>query len=293
MEWMGCFGLGRMGGALGRSSPRPSSGVQRGEAGRPTAGHVAPASVGAGGCRTSMCGRSTPSCGRGGGGAPCTAAAAPRFHSTLSTAVAVVSRWAATSSSTACSAQARISTSSGESCSISSPASMRRRAGVELEHAVEPQHVRDEVVGEQRQPVEVPAGRDAGQLEVGGGDLGALEERDRLAVVGRDVGHVGQRRERARRARSAEPSAERASARKRPPSRPRRARRARSARARTAPSARARGPGRASRRSPAPSIARSSAAVHGPRGAQARLDRAEARQPGAACAGSGTSPSRS
>ena len=49
---------------------------------------------------------------------------------------------------------------------------------VELEHAVEPEHVRDEVVGEQGQAVEVVAGREAGQREVGGGDLRALEERD-------------------------------------------------------------------------------------------------------------------
>ena len=58
---------------------------------------------------------------------------------------------------------------------------------VELEHAVEPQHVRHEVVGEQRQAVEVRGGRDAGEVEVRGGDLGALVERHRPAVVGRDV----------------------------------------------------------------------------------------------------------
>ena len=50
-----------------------------------------------------------------------------------------------------------------------------------------PQHVRDEVVGEQRQPVEVVAGGEPWQREVGGGDLRALEERDLVAVVGRDV----------------------------------------------------------------------------------------------------------
>ena len=52
---------------------------------------------------------------------------------------------------------------------------------VELEHAVDAQHVRDEVVGEQGQPVQVVGGGEPGQREVRGGDLGALEERDGLS----------------------------------------------------------------------------------------------------------------
>ena len=61
------------------------------------------------------------------------------------------------------------------------------QALVELEHAVEPQHVRHEVVGEQGQPVHVVRGRDAREVEVRRRDLGALEERDALAFVARDV----------------------------------------------------------------------------------------------------------
>ena len=49
--------------------------------------------------------------------------------------------------------------------------------GGEVQHAVEAQHVGDQVVGEHRQPVEVGGARDAGAGEIGGGDLGALEER--------------------------------------------------------------------------------------------------------------------
>ena len=94
----------------------------------------------------------------------------------------------ATSSSTACSAQARISTSSGESCSIRVSRSIRPdEVVVEREHAVDAQHVRDEVVGEQRQAVEAGRVGQPGEREVGGGDLGALEERDPVVAVGRDV----------------------------------------------------------------------------------------------------------
>ena len=54
------------------------------------------------------------------------------------------------------------------------PADERR---LELEHAVDPQHVRDQVVGEQRQRGDIRGRRDALQVQVGGGELGALEER--------------------------------------------------------------------------------------------------------------------
>ena len=158
----------------------------------------------------------------GGAGSPCSAARAPRFQSVLSTAVAVVAPWAATSSSTACSAQARSSTSSGESCSSSCSDSMRATSsGSTSSTPSSAQDVGDEVVGEQREAVEVAGGGDAGEGEVGGGDLGALEER-----------HLRRRRRSRRRARSASsPAARRA---RRPsrrrcapaPGRSRRARRA-------------------------------------------------------------------
>ena len=49
---------------------------------------------------------------------------------------------------------------------------------VEPEDAVEPQHMGDEVVGEHRQPLEVAEVGDARPVQIGGGDLRALEERD-------------------------------------------------------------------------------------------------------------------
>src|SRR4051794_8596323 len=49
--------------------------------------------------------------------------------------------------------------------------------GIELEHAVDAQDVWHEVVGEQRERTEIAGGRDAGQREVGGGDLGTLVQR--------------------------------------------------------------------------------------------------------------------
>ena len=65
-------------------------------------------------------------------------------------------RSSATISSTACNAQARISTSSGLPWTIGSLGlDPRDEPGFEREHAVEPEHVGDEVVGEHRQPVEV------------------------------------------------------------------------------------------------------------------------------------------
>ena len=48
--------------------------------------------------------------------------------------------------------------------------------------------MRDEVVGEHRQRIEVGERRDAGARQVGGGDLRPLEERDLELVVARDVG---------------------------------------------------------------------------------------------------------
>ena len=55
--------------------------------------------------------------------------------------------------------------------------SVRELVGVH-EHAVEAQDVRDEVVGEDRQAVDVRELDDAREMQVVGGDLGALEEAD-------------------------------------------------------------------------------------------------------------------
>ncbi len=59
--------------------------------------------------------------------------------------------------------------------------------GVEPQHAVEPQHVRHEVVGEHRQLIEVVELSDTCTLKVGRGDLRALEEWNLASVVDRDV----------------------------------------------------------------------------------------------------------
>ena len=53
---------------------------------------------------------------------------------------------------------------------------VRRQAVVIDEHAVAAQDVRDEVVGEDRQAVQVFEAGDTGEREVAGGDLGALVE---------------------------------------------------------------------------------------------------------------------
>ena len=84
---------------------------------------------------------------------------------------------AAARSSTAWTAQARSSTSSGEPWTSSSPASIRAvEVGVEPEDAVDAEDVGDEVVGEGGEAVEAGEVGDAGAVEVGGGELGALEE---------------------------------------------------------------------------------------------------------------------
>ena len=125
----------------------------------------------------------------------------PRFQRISSICAAVA--WAgsnpaaATSSSTACTAHARISTSSGEPCSMSWPVlDPRDEIGIEPEHPVEPQHVRDEVVGEHRQPIQIVEVGDACALQIGRDDLCALEERHRAPVISRAVSEaapLGQR----------------------------------------------------------------------------------------------------
>ena len=138
---------------------------------------------------------------------------------------------------------------------------------------------------------EVGGRGEALQVQVGGGELRALEERHdarRRRASGRaQVGDRGEPlRQRDRRAVPAAGERE-----ERPPS-PTHARRARSARSRTAPSARAPGPARTSRRP------RRRRAVAAPppstgRGRAARPRRCGSPTARAACAASGTSPSRS
>jgi len=67
--------------------------------------------------------------------------------------------------------------SSAESCSRSSPTRSREQTLVVGEQAVDAPHVGDEVVGEQREPVEVAKADDLGVGEVGTGELGTLVER--------------------------------------------------------------------------------------------------------------------
>ena len=60
----------------------------------------------------------------------------------------------------------------------------------EFQDAVEAQDVGDEVVGEHRQPGQIAQLRDAGPVQVRGGDLGALEEWDPELVVAIAVGEA-------------------------------------------------------------------------------------------------------
>ena len=61
---------------------------------------------------------------------------------------------------------------------------------LEAQDSVEAEHVGDEVVGEHRELIEVVHDGDADPRDVGGGDLCALEERDREPVVDRAVGEA-------------------------------------------------------------------------------------------------------
>ncbi len=67
----------------------------------------------------------------------------------------------------------------------------RREARIEAEDPVETQDVRDQVVGEHRQPVEVTERGDAGPAQVSRGDLRALEKRDLELFVARAVAKHG------------------------------------------------------------------------------------------------------
>ena len=62
------------------------------------------------------------------------------------------------------------------------------QGGVEAEDAVDAQHVGDEVVGESGESLRAAQPRDPEAIDVGGGDLGALEEGDGPAVICGDVG---------------------------------------------------------------------------------------------------------
>src|SRR5947209_16522182 len=60
--------------------------------------------------------------------------------------------------------------------------------GVKAQDTVKAQNVRNEVVGKHREAREVVEFGDAGAGQVGGGDLGALEERELDVAVARAVG---------------------------------------------------------------------------------------------------------
>ena len=101
-------------------------------------------------------------------------AAWPRFQSQVSSARAAPV--AAEIRSQACTAQARISRSSASRRAGARRRRSGRRARRGAQHAVHPQHVGHEVVGEDREPVEVLERRHPGEREVVRDDLGALPE---------------------------------------------------------------------------------------------------------------------
>lgn len=103
----------------------------------------------------------------------------------------------ATINSTACTAQARIAISSGESGTISSAVDPGHECGIEAQDPVHAQDVRHEVVREYAQRAEVPPVGDPGTLQVRGGDLGPLEEwelQPPMARLVRKQSHVPSRR---------------------------------------------------------------------------------------------------
>ena len=190
-------------------------------------------------------------------------------------------------SSHACTAQARISRSCSPGGSSSSASMCAASAGVVAQHAVHPQHVGDEVVGEDREPVEVVRTRPRPRAP------------GRSARSGRACRSRGRRRRACRRPAArpaARPSRPRPRSRRAPSGR-RGTRRGRAAPARRAPSARGRGPGRASRATVAASSSRSCGGA--PRALRPRVlgerrgHGAVPRAARAACAGWETSPSRS
>lgn len=64
----------------------------------------------------------------------------------------------------------------------------RGQLGIEVEDAVEMEDVGHDVVGEGGEAVEIAKPSGAAATDVGGGELGALEERDRALSICRDVG---------------------------------------------------------------------------------------------------------
>ena len=126
---------------------------------------------------------------RGGGGAPCSAAPAPRFHSTLSTAVAVVAPCACDQQLDGVQRARRGSRPPRASRARAAPRrrSARRASGSKRRTPSSRRTCGTRLSANSVRRCEVVRGREAGQREVGGGDLGALEERDARAVVGRDV----------------------------------------------------------------------------------------------------------
>ena len=141
------------------------------------------------------------SCARGGAGGPCSAGRRRGARGRCRPRSRSWRRGAATSSSTACSAQARISTSSGESCSISSPASMRATRSASDSSTPS----RRRTCGTRLSAKSVSAARSsAGAMPASARSAAAIWARLKngtsLAVVGRDVAPGGPARELARRA---------------------------------------------------------------------------------------------
>ena len=123
-------------------------------------------------------GLSSRRCGCGGGGSPCMRGACPRCPQRRVDRAAPARPSAATAARTRAprSRGSRAPRSPGGSSSPCVDAG--RQPGVVAQHAVHAQHVGDEVVGEDREPVEVVELGDPGEREVVRRDLGPLPEAD-------------------------------------------------------------------------------------------------------------------
>ena len=153
-------------------------------------------------------------CGSGAAGAPCTPAACPRCHSQWSSVWALTPSRAAMSSH-AWTAPARISRSCGPIRSGRSASTCCASRRVVDEDAVAAQDVRNEVVGEDREAVEVAEAHDAGEREVRRHDLRPLVEaaivehrHPRGEVLGEALGRPVRLAHRLERPAPAEPPAE-------------------------------------------------------------------------------------
>ncbi len=72
----------------------------------------------------------------------------------------------------------------------------RHQLWIERQDSVEPQDVGDEIVGEHREAIQVAEVGDAGSVQIGGGNLRALEERHRASVIQGGVGKAAPLRQR-------------------------------------------------------------------------------------------------